>query len=187
MGIGQVGDGEQAALGVAGVAVRAQLLMPVPDVLAQRGAVAEGVAQSQFGVAMERDQRLFPFDVDRMVQATREAGDGLARVQFAAPCVVRRQHGIVAMALAIGGGQSGQLVSFGGRVALGERAGAGVDQRRQHLAARAVDSAAQGLLELGQRGEGAFVQRPGRDPGRAQVQSGQHAGGVVGGRGVESG
>ncbi len=48
VGIGQVGNGELAFFGVARLAALGQAFLPVPDVVAQRGLVAELVVQADF-------------------------------------------------------------------------------------------------------------------------------------------
>jgi hypothetical protein len=66
--VGEVGDGELALLGVAGVAVAAQLLLPVPHEVAQRRLDAELVVQAQLHDAVDVAQRLGPLEVGEVLQ-----------------------------------------------------------------------------------------------------------------------
>ena len=61
--LGEVGHGELAALGVAGVAVLRELLAPVPDLVAERGLDAELVVQADLGDAVDVAQALGEFEV----------------------------------------------------------------------------------------------------------------------------
>ncbi len=66
--VGEVGDGELALFGIARVAVLGQFLLPVPDIVAQRGLVAELVVQADLGNAVDVAQGLSELEVGVVVQ-----------------------------------------------------------------------------------------------------------------------
>jgi len=92
VGAGQVGHGEFAALGAAGVGVHAELLCPVPDLIAQRGYLAELVVQANFSNAVNVAQRLGHLEVRRIAQPARKGGDDLGLGQAQATWAAHRQN-----------------------------------------------------------------------------------------------
>jgi hypothetical protein len=89
--VGQVGDGELAFLGKAGVAVLGQGFLPVPHQVAQhRLGHAELVVQADFGNAVDVAQALGHLEVGVVVQPPRKGVDDLALGQ---PRAARAAHG----------------------------------------------------------------------------------------------
>ena len=89
--IGEVGDGELAALGIAGVAVLRQRLGPVPHLLAEHGNVAELFSQADLRDAVDIAQRLGVLELGVVVDASRESLDDLAPRQAAAARAAHRE------------------------------------------------------------------------------------------------
>ena len=77
MRVGQVGDGELAVFGKAGVAVQRQLFMPVPHVVAQHRLGAELVGQANFGNAVDVAQRLGALEIRVVGEPPRKGVDDL--------------------------------------------------------------------------------------------------------------
>ena len=75
--VGQVGHGQLAPLGVAGVAVGAQALMPVPHQVAEVRRVAKLVVQADFSNAVDVAQRLGPLEVGMVAEPAGKGGDDL--------------------------------------------------------------------------------------------------------------
>ena len=88
--VGQVGHGQLAALGIAGVAVLRELLGPVPHAVAQLRRHAELVVQADLGDAVDVAQALVALEVHRVAQAAGEGGDDLVPPQ---PEAARPAHG----------------------------------------------------------------------------------------------
>ena len=103
MGVGQVGDGEFAALGKAGVAVLRQALGPVPHQIARLGRVAEFVVEPDFGNAVDVAQALGALEVGVLVQAARQGGNDLSAAQAQATRPAHRQDEGEAKARVVGG------------------------------------------------------------------------------------
>ena len=91
VGIGQVGDGQLAALGIAGVAVGRQPLGPVPDQVAELGLLAELVVEPDLGDAVDVAQAFGQLEVRVVGQPALEGGDDLGLVQALAARAAHRQ------------------------------------------------------------------------------------------------
>ena len=176
---GEVGDGQLAALGKAGVAELRQPFVPVPDLLAQVGVNAEFVVEANFGNAVDVAQGLGEFKVHRVAQAPLPGGDDLlARQPLAAwapngqeerktklGVVVAVELLDVGQLLRVAVGQTGAALLVGGRggegVAqhgLAGQFGVGTDQCELRVMARLAQHLHHGVLELGCAVKGALGQ-----------------------------
>ena len=206
VGVGQVGDGELALLGIARFAVLGQLFLPVPDIVAQRGGVAELVVEANLCNAMDVAQSFGPLVV-RVVEAA--ARKGVDDFGLAQPSATRAAHGqdegeaearvVVGVELldareflgragrqASGvlfvGGFSGQRLGHHG---LAGQLRVGADQAQLRLGRGLGQHLDHGVLEVGQRLERALCQRGFGNPGRMLVQAVQQLHGAGGVGGVE--
>ena len=198
--LGQVGDGQLAFFGKAGVAVGAELFLPVPDLLAFSGLDAEFVVQPNFDDAMNMTQALLELKVRVSMKAALEGFDDLRLVQTHA---ARAAHGqnerpaelllVVGVELldlgkffrgAFGQARFGLLVGGLGRQGFADHGLArqfrvGADQVQLCLATGLGEHDGHGVFEVGQRSEGPLPQCLLGDPGRMLVQAVQHPGGFV--------
>ena len=90
VGVGEVGDGELAFFGVAGVGVGAEFFLPVPHVVAQRGLHAKLVVQANFCNAVDVAQRFLQLEVGVVVHPALKGADD---VLFGQPGVARAPYG----------------------------------------------------------------------------------------------
>ena len=115
MRIGQVGDRELAALGVAGVAVTRELRGPVPAQVAQLGGHAEAVVEANLCDAMDVAQRLGKLHVGRVVEPAREGRDDLGLAEADAARAAHREDERKAEACVVRGVQRLDAREFLGR------------------------------------------------------------------------
>eukprot|EP01041_Mallomonas_annulata_P033774 gene33776-biopygen26023 len=88
--VGQVGDGELAQLGVAGVGVLCQRLLPVPHLVALGGRVAKLVVEANLGNAVHIAQAFGQLELGVTLHAAFQRGDDLGLQQAGA---ARATHG----------------------------------------------------------------------------------------------
>ena len=197
--VGQVGHGEFTALGVAGVAVLGQLLLPVPDLVAQRRLDAELVVQADFDDAVDVAQAFAQLIVRVTQQAALEGVDDLPLAQAGAARSAHRQdEGEAELGVVVGVqlldageflgraiGQAGLALLMGGfggqRLADHGLAGqfrVGADQGQLGVTAGSVQRLDHRMLEFGQRVERALLQRGCSYPRRMLVQAVQHLRGL---------
>ena len=176
---GEVGDGQLAALGKAGVAELRQPLVPVPDLLAQVGVNAEFVVEANFGNAVDVAQGLGEFKVHRVAQTPLPGGDDLCTVQPLAARAPHRQDegkakfGVVVavelldegqlLRIAMGQARAALLVGGGGSQGLAQHGlagqfGVGTDQRELRFTPRSTQHLHHGLFQVCGAGEGALGQ-----------------------------
>ena len=89
--VGQVSYRELAFFQIAGVAVLGQLLMPVPDLIAQRGLYSELVVQANFHDAVDVAQAFLQLKIRMVLQPAREGGDDLLPAQAHAARAAHRE------------------------------------------------------------------------------------------------
>ncbi|MNQ98422.1 hypothetical protein D3C85_1141120 [compost metagenome] len=185
--IGQVRDSELAFLGVAGIAVRAESLLPVPDVIAQRG-LTEVLVQAELGDAMKVAQRLFLFGPGRVVQPPREVVQKLAAVQFRAARSAQGGDGRKSETRCVVGVELCQTVGlFGAAVRQLRQLRLGAQERQPGVRTGGIHGLPQALTQVGDRAERTRLDGMRRHPGRVRVQAAEQ-GFRLGGRcGVELG
>ena len=194
MGVGQVGDGELAVLGVAGIGVARQQLGAVPRLPAEHRRRGEAIVEAQLGDAVDVAQRLGELEVGVVLEATLEGGDDLRLGQAVAARPAHREHERKAEALAVGRVQARDrrqlvrrargeadpallVVRLGGHRPGDHRLAGELGVRAQQgellVAAGLAHDLDQRALELRQRRERAA--RPGAlgDPGRMLVGAGE--------------
>ncbi len=203
---GEIGDGELALFGVAGVAVAGEEFGAVPHLVAEHGLEAELVGQPHLGDAVDVAQALGELEVRVVLEPAREGGDDLGARE---PAAARPAHGedegpaearvVVGVELldarefggrAVRQARRGLLVGrFGGeRLADHRLAGqlrVGADQRELRLAAGFGQHLHQRMLELRQRLERPALQRTLGDPGRVLVQAVEPTRGILRARRIE--
>jgi hypothetical protein len=190
VGIGEVGDGELAALGITRVAVLGQALGPVPHLVAERGLDAELVGEAQLDDTVDVAQAFGEFVIDRMFEPALEGGDDFALPQPGAARAAHREDegkaelGVVVgvelldlgelVGRAVGEARLALLVGGLGRQRLADHRLAGqfrvgADQRELRLAPGLAHDLRQRELQVRQAGERA--QRGGAlgDPRRVFV------------------
>ena len=197
--VGQVGDGELAFFGVTGVGVDAQLLMPVPHLVAQFRRYAELVVQANFDDAVDVAQALLQLETGVVEQPAFERGQDFLLGQ-AQPA--RTAHGqdkreaelgrvgriqarnvfkLLLCALGqpgfalFGAGLRGQRVAhhgFAGQLRV--RA----DQGQLRVVSGCLQHLRHGVFEMRQRAKRPLAECLPGDPGRMLVQAGQHATGL---------
>ena len=87
----EVGHGELAFFGEAGVRVGAEFFLPIPHVVAQRGRRTKLVVQANLGDAVDVAQRLGTLEVRVVVQPPLKCGDDLLLSQAGAAWAAHRQ------------------------------------------------------------------------------------------------
>ena len=201
--LGQVGHGELALFGIAGVGVHRQLLVPVPHVVAERGLRVELVVEPDFRDAVDVAQRFAQLEGRMVVQAALEGVDDLALGEAGA---ARPAHGederkaelgvVVGVEVldlrellgrAIGQAGLALLVRrLGGqRLAhhgLAREFGVGADQAQLLVGGCARHHADQRVLEVRERAEGPLGDGARGDPGRMFVHAVEQRRGCVGAR-----
>ena len=189
---GQVGHRELAALGIARVAVAAELLGPVPDLVAKLRRAVELVVQADFRDAVNIAQAFGPLEVGRIAQAPGECRDDL-RLEQARPtrAAHRQDEGKAEFCLVVGielvkprqfvkraidQACFGLLVrGLGGQAFTRQRPagqfGVGAYQGKLHIGQGAANRQRQRLLELRQAGKRPLAPSLDRNPGRMLVNA----------------
>ena len=208
--VGQVGDGELAAvaaLAVTRVGVRGQQLGAVPGLVAERRQGTELVIEPDLGDAVDVADALGELEFRVVAEAPLEATDDLVAVQPAAARPAHRKRKRPTKLRVVGRVQRLDVCELGRRAVgqarltllvrrLGRQRlahhglacqfGVGADQRDLRLAARVTQHRDQRVLELRERGERSFGGGLFGDPRRVLIDA-VECGGQFGGRGrVES-
>ena len=202
----EVGHGELAQFGEARVAVLRELLMPVPELVAQQGLGGELVVQAQFGNAMDVVQAVLKLGVRMRLQTPLEGLEDLRLAQAAAARTAYRQDEGPAKARLVGRIellQLGKLLRRAARQAgaslfvrgrrgeglfhhrLARQFRVGANQRQLRFTAFGLQCHGAGVLQVCQRSEGPNPQGLLDDPGTVLVQAVQHGGGLFGAGGIE--
>ena len=189
---GEVGDGQLAALGKAGIAELRQPFVPVPDLLAQAGVNAKFVVEANFGNAVDVAQGLGEFKVHRVAQTPLPGGDDLCTVQPLAARAPHRQDegkakfGVVVavelldlgqlLRIAMGQARSALLIGGGGGQGIAQHGLAGqfrvgTDQCELRFTPRRAQHLHHGLFQVCGAGEGALGQGFFGDPIGVLVQA----------------
>ncbi|MNV36366.1 hypothetical protein D3C71_1278390 [compost metagenome] len=204
--VGEVGDGELAFFGKAGVRVFGQFFLPVPHVVAQHGLGGELVVQANLGNAVDVAQGLGQFELGVVVQAPRKGVDDLplGQARAARPAhgedereaealVVGRVELLDALELlgrAVGQARRALLVGGFGREVFrhhgfARQLGVGADKTQLGVQLGSAHHLRQRVLQVRQRSEGPLRQGLLGKPRRVFVQPVQQRQGLGGAGGVE--
>jgi hypothetical protein len=205
--IGEVGDGELAVLGEAGIRVPRQQLGAIPRLLAEERADAEAVVEAQLGDPVDVAQRFRELEVGVVLEPALEGGDDLRLRQPGSARPAHGEHEREAEAVPVGGVQLRDLRQLGrrargqadaallvarlgghrpGRHRLAGELGVRAEQGELLVAIGLGDDFDERSLELREREERAARPRPLAHPRRMLVGAGEERDEVLVRRGVQA-